>query len=84
MKWLLLRFIRGYQLFISPLLGARCRYYPTCSSYAADAITTHGLAKGIFLAIRRIGRCHPLAEGGNDPVPPCQHTNKQHLNQRSQ
>lgn len=62
--------IRGYQLFISPLLGPRCRFYPSCSHYAQEALQTHGLRRGGWLALRRIGRCHPWHPGGVDPVPP--------------
>lgn len=61
--------VRGYQLFISPLLGPRCRFYPTCSQYAIQALRTHGLFKGTWLAARRIVRCHPWLPGGYDPVP---------------
>lgn len=61
--------VRGYQLFISPLLGPRCRFYPTCSQYAIQALRTHGLFKGTWLAARRIVRCHPWHPGGHDPVP---------------
>ncbi len=61
--------IRLYQILLSPLLGQRCNYYPTCSAYAHDAIARHGLARGSWLAIRRIGRCHPFHLGGYDPVP---------------
>ena len=62
--------IRWYQRFISPALPASCRYYPTCSSYAVQALQQHGAFKGTWLAIRRLGRCHPWHEGGFDPVPP--------------
>ncbi|WOJ97445.1 membrane protein insertion efficiency factor YidD [Congregibacter brevis] len=66
--------IRGYQLLLSPLLGNHCRYYPSCSSYAAEAIETHGAWKGSRLSAARLLRCHPWHEGGADPVPPaCQH-----------
>jgi hypothetical protein len=61
--------IRVYQLAISPLLGSNCRFYPTCSCYAADAIHYHGALRGIYLAVRRISRCHPWNPGGYDPVP---------------
>jgi putative membrane protein insertion efficiency factor len=62
-------FIRGYQLWISPLFPASCRYYPTCSSYAIEAIEKHGALAGSWLAICRIARCHPFRPGGFDPVP---------------
>ena len=67
---LLTAFVRFYQLFISPLTGPRCRFIPTCSSYAIEAINVHGGLKGSWLATRRICRCHPFCEGGYDPVPP--------------
>ncbi len=66
---LMLALIRSYQLLLSPLLGPRCRYYPTCSHYALTAIRLHGPAHGGWLAFRRITRCHPLNPGGYDPVP---------------
>jgi len=59
-----------YRLFISPLLGPRCRFAPSCSAYAMQALAVHGPIKGSWLAIRRITRCHPLNPGGYDPVPP--------------
>ena len=61
--------IRAYQLGISPLLGARCRYYPSCSQYALEAVDVHGSLRGSWLAIRRLARCHPFHPGGLDPVP---------------
>ncbi|WP_230976299.1 membrane protein insertion efficiency factor YidD [Pseudothauera nasutitermitis] len=70
LRALLRGLIRGYQLFISPLLGPRCRFYPTCSHYALEALDTHGVLKGSWLALRRILRCHPWNAGGFDPVPP--------------
>ncbi len=70
MKNLILRFIRFYQRKISPLFPPRCRYYPTCSQYAVQAIEVHGLFKGALLAIRRLMRCNIFFPGGVDPVPP--------------
>lgn len=67
---LLILLVRGYQLIISPLLGPRCRFTPSCSCYAIDALRLHGPWRGVWLAVRRIGRCHPLHPGGHDPVPP--------------
>ena len=61
--------IRGYQLTIAPLLGPRCRFHPSCSHYAHEALGSHGLVYGVWLGLRRMGRCHPLHEGGFDPVP---------------
>ena len=61
--------VRGYQLALSPLLPAACRYYPTCSAYAIEAIERHGALRGSWLAARRIARCHPWGGTGWDPVP---------------
>ncbi len=61
--------IRSYQVLISPYLGRHCRFTPSCSSYAMEAIEKHGSLKGGWLALKRIGRCHPFCEGGYDPVP---------------
>jgi hypothetical protein len=65
----LLLVLRAYQRFVSPLLPPACRFYPSCSSYAATAIERHGPARGLTLAARRLLRCHPLNPGGIDPVP---------------
>lgn len=67
-----------YRYAISPLIGPRCRFYPTCSTYAVEAIKIHGAIKGSYLALKRILRCNPMSEGGEDPVPPlCRcHKNK--------
>ncbi|MGF1514674.1 MAG: membrane protein insertion efficiency factor YidD [Elainellaceae cyanobacterium] len=70
MKPLLLFLIRGYRLAISPLFAPSCRFQPTCSQYALQAIERFGAAKGSWLALRRLLRCHPLHPGGYDPVPP--------------
>lgn len=67
---MLVLLVRGYQLFISPALGSHCRFQPTCSQYALEALRMHGALKGIWLALRRVLRCHPLHPGGYDPVPP--------------
>ncbi len=61
--------IRFYQMCISPMLGPHCRFSPTCSQYALEAINTHGTVKGVYLAIKRISKCHPFHSGGHDPVP---------------
>jgi putative membrane protein insertion efficiency factor len=68
--WLLVLPIRVYQRVLSPLLGPRCRFYPSCSEYAIEALTTHGPVKGLGLAGWRLLRCHPWNPGGLDPVPP--------------
>ena len=62
--------IRAYQLLVSPLLGPRCRFYPSCSAYAVEALQVHGPVRGLWLAGRRLLRCHPWNPGGLDPVPP--------------
>lgn len=62
--------IRFYQIALSPYFGSQCRFSPTCSQYAREAVERHGVLKGGWLAIRRIGRCHPYHPGGHDPVPP--------------
>ena len=65
----LLWLIRGYQLAISPMLGNRCRFYPSCSEYSMEALRRHGLFRGVWLTMRRVGHCHPWHPGGFDPVP---------------
>ena len=65
----LLSLIKIYKLFLSPLLGNNCRYHPTCSSYAIEALETHGLIKGLYLSIKRVSKCHPLGGSGIDHVP---------------
>jgi len=61
--------IRVYQILVSPLLGANCRYQPSCSTYAREAIERFGVARGAWMALRRLSRCHPFHPGGFDPVP---------------
>ena len=62
--------VTGYRRFVSPLLPPRCRFEPSCSAYALEALRAHGAARGLWLAIARIARCHPFNPGGYDPVPP--------------
>lgn len=69
MNKLLVFLVRSYRLAISPLLGRSCRFHPSCSEYAIEAIERHGSCRGSWLAIRRISRCHPWNPGGYDPVP---------------
>lgn len=69
MQKLLIGLLRGYQYLVSPLLGNNCRFYPSCSQYAQDAIRIHGSPYGAWLAGRRLLRCHPWHTGGSDPVP---------------
>lgn len=73
MSWgvrLTLMFVRAYQLVLAPFSGGACRFTPTCSEYAQQAIVEHGVARGSWLALRRLSRCHPLGPSGIDPVPP--------------
>jgi uncharacterized protein len=69
MKLLLLALVRAYQYLIRPMLGNNCRFYPSCSDYAREAIERHGALRGAWLAVRLVGRCHPYHPGGFDPVP---------------
>lgn len=69
MKHVLVALVRFYQAAISPYFPARCRYQPTCSAFAVEALTRHGALKGGWIAIKRIGRCHPWGGSGFDPVP---------------
>ena len=77
MSRILIAFIRVYQYTLSPMLGQRCKYYPSCSSYAIDALREHGAVRGTGLAAWRLLRCNPFSNGGYDPVPPrhrdCEH-----------
>ncbi|MDR2933581.1 MAG: membrane protein insertion efficiency factor YidD [Oscillospiraceae bacterium] len=70
MKTVIILIIKAYRRFISPLKPACCRFYPTCSAYALEAVSVHGARRGGFLALKRIFKCHPFHEGGIDPVPP--------------
>jgi uncharacterized protein len=68
MQTVVIAALKGYKLFLSPWLPSACRYYPTCSEYMLAAVHKHGTARGIWLGLLRLGRCHPFHEGGYDPV----------------
>jgi putative membrane protein insertion efficiency factor len=70
MKRLLIALVKAYRLLLSPWLGSACRFTPTCSAYALQALQHHGAGRGSYLVLRRLGRCHPWCAGGHDPVPP--------------
>jgi putative membrane protein insertion efficiency factor len=74
MRHVLKFLIRAYQLALSPMLGPRCRFYPSCSQYALEALESHGALRGSWLTARRICRCHPFHAGGFDPVPCPKHS----------
>ena len=67
--WILLALIHAYKIFLSPFFGGACKYYPSCSSYAQEAVQKHGARRGAWLALKRLGRCRPFVKGGFDPVP---------------
>jgi putative membrane protein insertion efficiency factor len=67
--WALIGLLNAYRKFVSPMLGANCRFYPSCSAYALESVQLHGALKGSWLAVRRLSRCHPFHAGGIDPVP---------------
>jgi len=69
MNKILLAVVRAYRYAVSPMLGQHCRFHPSCSAYAAEAIERHGAPRGVWLAVKRIARCHPWHAGGYDPVP---------------
>ncbi|MEA5445018.1 membrane protein insertion efficiency factor YidD [Gammaproteobacteria bacterium AB-CW1] len=74
MRFFLLFLVKAYRLLISPLFGQCCRFHPSCSEYAMEALQTHGALRGAWLSLRRVLRCHPFNEGGFDPVPgSCKH-----------
>jgi len=80
MRGLLIILVKGYRLLLSPFIGQHCRFYPTCSAYAVEALERHGAMRGSWLSIRRLLRCHPWHPGGHDPVPnePIKQTSSRH------
>ena len=78
MKRALIAALRAYRYAIAPGLGANCRFYPSCSAYAIEALETHGAARGTWLAARRLCRCHPFHPGGYDPVPEARAPGRSH------
>ena len=68
MQTILIALLKGYKLWVSPWLPSACRYRPTCSEYMTDAIAAHGSVRGVWMGLKRLGRCHPFHEGGYDPV----------------
>jgi putative membrane protein insertion efficiency factor len=79
MAWALLLFLRAYRIFLSPFLGGACKYHPSCSKFATEAIEVHGARRGIILALKRLGRCRPFKQGGFDPVPSVDELNRERL-----
>jgi putative membrane protein insertion efficiency factor len=68
MQRIVIALLRAYKAFVSPLLPSACRFYPTCSEYMIEAVAKHGTLRGVWMGVRRVGRCHPFHEGGFDPV----------------
>ena len=73
-RWLLLLLLRFYQTFLGPFLGGACKFHPSCSNYAYEAVLRHGARRGTLLALKRLGRCRPFTQGGFDPVPDAEET----------
>ncbi|HTP33354.1 MAG TPA: membrane protein insertion efficiency factor YidD [Candidatus Acidoferrales bacterium] len=69
MRYIVMSLLRVYQMVLSPMLPSACRYYPSCSEYMRQAVGAYGVRKGVWMGLRRLGRCHPLHHGGYDPVP---------------
>jgi len=67
-QWAVISTLRTYQIFISPLLPSACRFYPTCSEYMRQAVAKHGVARGVWMGMKRLAKCHPFHAGGFDPV----------------
>jgi len=82
MQRFLIRLLEGYKRWLSPLLPSACRFHPTCSVYAREAIERHGAWRGSWLALKRISRCHPFHAGGLDPVPRAPKSNSEHLSEK--
>jgi putative membrane protein insertion efficiency factor len=82
--WVLLAMLRAYQILLSPFLGGACKFYPSCSHYAMEAIQRHGARRGFVLAMKRLGRCRPFTKGGFDPVPDKNDHNTRNASVRSE
>ncbi len=80
MQKLLIAILRLYRLVLSPVIGSHCRFYPSCSHYAIEALHTHGTLRGLWLGTRRLGRCHPWNPGGFDPVPTAEPKRAEQIN----
>jgi putative membrane protein insertion efficiency factor len=80
--WILLLFVRFYQIFLSPFFGGACKFYPSCSKYGYEAIARHGVRRGSVLAMKRLLRCRPFTKGGHDPVPDVDEVIEMHAERR--